>query len=242
LARVNRLTTMGEMAASIAHEINQPLAAIVANANSGVRWLAGKTPNLDEARAALKRIVSDGHRASDIIGSIRATLKEERQPKVVVDVNSLILEVTTLLHDEIERRRVLVQTKFGPIPPILAERVQFQQVMLNLIMNAIEAMSEVDDRPRILGLETELGESNQVLIKVSDTGVGIESKNLEHIFDRFFTTKAHGMGMGLAICRSIIEAHHGQLWAEAGVEQGSTFRILLPAEHSPAHAETIAAE
>jgi PAS domain S-box-containing protein len=228
LAHLTRLTTMGEMAASIAHEINQPLAAIVANAGSALRWLANKTPNLDEARAALKRIVGDGHRASDVIGSIRSMFREDRQQKVPLEVNKLIREVLTLLQDEIERHRVSVRTQLGDIPSVWADRVQFQQVILNLIMNALEAMSDLVDRPRTLHIQSELGETNHVLIKVEDNGNGIDPKNLDHVFDRFFTTKPQGMGMGLSICRSIVEAHQGQLWVERGLAQGSVFRIVLP--------------
>jgi PAS domain S-box-containing protein len=235
LARVQRLTMMGEITASIAHEVNQPLAAIVTNANSGLRWLANKTPDLGEAQTALRRIVSDGHRASEVIGSIRAMFKSGHRPSAYYDVNALIREVLALVNGELQSNKVEAQVELSEgIPRILADRVQLQQVVLNLMMNAIEAMGAVQNGARILGVNSELRDARDILITVKDSGPGIDPQNIDRIFERFFTTKSNGMGMGLSICRSIVEAHNGRLWAEPDVRPGSVFRILLPIDGSPA--------
>jgi PAS domain S-box-containing protein len=229
LARVTRLTTMGELAASIAHEINQPLAAIVANGNAALRWVACATPNLGEVTAALRRIVTDGHRTGQLIGNIRAMLRKNGPEQNPLDVNQLVREVLTLAQSDLENRRVLLQTQLDDdLPQVFADRVQLQQVLLNLIMNAAEAMSSVTDRPRMLRVGTEMDGSRRVLMRVEDSGPGIDSKNIERIFEPFFTTKPHGMGMGLPICRSIIDAHNGHLSASTGVDHGSVFQIVLP--------------
>ena len=233
LVRVTQLSTMGQMAASIAHEINQPLAAIVTNANAGLRWLASKTPDLDEARAALTRIVGDGHRAGKVITGIRAMFRKDEQEKTLLDVNQLIQEVLALVQGDILRKDVSVQLNLMEnLPVVLANRVQLQQVILNLIANALDAMSSVNDRARVLRLKSERkgsAEVAQVLITVEDSGPGIDPEKIGQIFDAFFTTKSDGMGMGLSICRSIIEAHGGRLSALPDVELGSTFHIILPA-------------
>src|SRR5882724_757396 len=229
LARATRFTAMGQMAASIAHEINQPLAAIVANGNAALRWLANTTPDLDEARAALKRIVNDGHRASEVIGSIRAMFKKDSQEKASLDVNQLIREVLVLVHAELQSQRVSVHTELmEDLPLVLADRVQLQQVIMNLIMNAVEAMGSITNRARVLRVKSEVDESNDVLMTVEDSGTGIDPKDINCIFDAFFTTKSHGLGMGLSICRSIVEAHNGRLWASPGVHHGSVFHVALP--------------
>jgi PAS domain S-box-containing protein len=236
LARVQRLTIMGEITASIAHEINQPLAAIVTNANSGLRWLGNKTPDLGEAQSALRRIVSDGHRAGDVIGSIRAMFKNGRRENAYYDVNALIREVLALVHGELESNKVETRVELSEgMPKVLADRVQLQQVVLNLMMNAIEAMGSMQNGgARILGVNSELRDRRDILITVKDSGPGIDPQNIDRIFDRFFTTKANGMGMGLSICRSIVEAHNGRLWAEPDVGPGSVFRILLPVDGAAA--------
>jgi len=235
LARVQRSTMMGEITASIAHEINQPLAAIVTNASSGLRWLGNKTPDLDEAQTALRRIVSDGHRASEVIAGIRAMFRRGERTDAYYDVNALIREVLALLGGELISNKVEAQVELSDdMPKILADRVQLQQVVLNLMMNAIEAMGSVENGARILGVNSELSEGRDILITVKDSGPGIDPANLDRIFDRFFTTKSNGMGMGLSICRSIVEAHNGRLWAEADVRPGSVFRILLPVDGATA--------
>jgi signal transduction histidine kinase len=234
LARVSRLTTMGQVAASIAHEINQPLAAIVANGNAGLRWLAAATPNLDEARAALKRMVKDGHRAGDVIASIRSIFRKGDDGKVPLDVNELIREVLGLVQRELSNGRISVRTElFDGLPKVMANRVQLQLVFRNLISNAIEAMSSVTDRRRVLRVSSEISKSSSVLVAVEDSGTGIDPKDKDRIFDAFFTTKSHGMGMGLSICRSIVEAHGGQLSASPAHPHGSVLEVSLPAAKRP---------
>ena len=230
LARVMQVMAMSEMAASIAHEIKQPLAAIVASSNSAQRWLGMETPDLDKARASLKRIVDSGRHASGVIDGIRLMFKKEGQAKAPLDVNKLVREVLTLVRREVEHQRVSVRTElFGGLPQILANRVQLRQVIVNLIMNAVDAMSAVTDHPRIMRVTTDVHESNSH-ITVEDSGIGIEPNNIDHIFDAFFTTKPHGMGMGLAICRSIIETHGGRLWVSPAQPHGSIFHVLLPTD------------
>jgi PAS domain S-box-containing protein len=234
LANVARLTTVGEMAAAIAHELAQPLAAITANSNAALRWLTRPTPDLDEARAALGHIVNDGHRAADVVGSIRAMFKQDSKERAPVDLKELIQEVITLVHGETERHRITVRAHLDDeLPKLSGHRVQLQQVVLNLIVNAIEAMGSVDDRARILRVAAQVVYPKDLMITIEDSGCGIEPKDIDRIFDRFFTTKSHGIGMGLWICRSIVEAHDGRLWAEPGIRQGSVFRLLLPIPTTP---------
>jgi PAS domain S-box-containing protein len=228
LAQVARLTTMGEMAASIAHEINQPLAAIVANGNAGLRWLANATPDIDEVRATLKRIVSDGHRAGRVIGGVRTMFKKSSQARAAVDINDLVREVLTLVRGELDNRMVTVRTELEQLPQVLVDRVQLQQVILNLITNAIDAMASVDGRPRVLRLRSERHQPGGVMLTVQDSGTGIDKKDMNRIFLPFFTTKSHGMGMGLAICRSVVEAHGGRLTASHGHPCGAVFQVILP--------------
>ena len=228
LAQVARLTAMGEMTASIAHEINQPLAAIVANGNAGLRWLANATPDIDEVRATLKRIVSDGHRAGRVISGVRTMFKKTSQGKLAVDVNDVVREVLALVRGELDNRRVSVRTELEQLPPVTADRVQLQQVLLNLIMNALDAMASVDGRARVLRVRTERHEPGGVMVTVQDSGIGIDKKHIGRIFEPFFTTKSHGMGMGLSICRSIAEAHGGRLMASHGHPYGSVFQVILP--------------
>jgi signal transduction histidine kinase len=231
LARVARLTTMGEMTASIAHEINQPLAAIVANANAGLRWLGNAAPDLGETQAALKRIVTDGHRASEVIGSIRAMFKKDDQAKAPLDVNELIREILALMHGQLESHKVSLRTELThALPQVAANRVQLQQVILNLAMNAVEAMDMVTDRRRVLRICSDPHNPPGVLVRVEDSGTGIAAENINRIFDAFFSTKTSGMGMGLSICRSIIEAHGGRLTAVSAQPHGSVFEVFLPAD------------
>ncbi len=230
LAHVTRVATLGEMTASIAHEINQPLAAIVNNGSACTRWLAGPTPNLEEARHSAALIIADGHRAGEIISRIRALAQKAPPQKDEVNINETILEVAALVRSEAQRNRVSLQTQLAKeVPPILADRIQLQQVILNLIINAIEAMSGVGDGPRELLIGAGKDNSQGVLVTVRDSGPGLDPKTLEHLFTAFYTTKPQGMGMGLAISRSIIEAHGGRLWATVNQLRGATFQFTLPA-------------
>jgi PAS domain S-box-containing protein len=228
LAQVSRQMTVGAMTASIAHEVNQPLGAIVANANAGLRWLARAEPDLDEVHSLLRRIVSDGHRASDVIVSIRAMFEKNHSEMSPVIVNDLVGEVLALVHEELESRQISLQNEMlDGLPRVMAERVQLQQVLLNLVTNAVEAMSSITDRERILAVQSSVCEPDHVLITIEDSGTGIDPNQMDRIFDAFFTTKAHGMGMGLSICRSIIESHGGRLWATARSPHGSMFCVTL---------------
>ena len=229
IGRADRQTTMSEMTASIAHEINQPLSAIITNGQAGLRWLAQTTPNFDEVRKALKRIVDDGQRAGEVISGIRAMFGQTRREKEPVRINDLICDVLALVHANLESQRVVLQMELSSgIPEIAADRVQLKQVLLNLCNNAVEAMGSVSERARVLSVKSQALEPDDILILVGDSGEGIDPKNLGRIFDAFFTTKASGMGMGLAICRSIIEAHGGRLWASPGTVHGTVFYVTLP--------------
>ena len=231
LAHVTRVATLGEMTASIAHEINQPLAAVVNNASACMRWLAGPTPNLEEARHSAALITADGHRAGEIISRIRALAKKAPPRRDRVNINETILEVIALTRSEVHRNRVSLQTRLSSdLPLILGDRIQLQQVILNLIINAIEAMSGVSEGPRELQVGSRKDDSQGVLVDVRDSGPGVDPGSLDHLFTAFYTTKPQGMGMGLAISRSIIEAHGGRLWATANKHSGATFQFTLPAD------------
>jgi C4-dicarboxylate-specific signal transduction histidine kinase len=229
LARVTQLTTMGQMAASIAHEINQPLAAIVANSSAGLRWLGRDPPEVEEARAALKDIADNGHRAGEVIGSIRAMFKKNSHERMLMDLNQLIRDVLAMVDADLRAQRVSVFAELREgLPQVLADRVQIQQVLLNLILNAVEAMRSVSDGERLIKISSDIREISGILVTVEDSGTGIEVNDLERIFDAFFTTKPNGMGMGLSICQSIIESHDGHLWASPGIACGSIFHFALP--------------
>ena len=228
LAHVTRATTMGELTASIAHEINQPLAAVVANANACFRWLASPIPNLDEARDAISRIVRDGNRASDVIRRIRALIKKGDTEKTLLDINEVIQEVVSLTQSEIQKSGVVLKMNLAvDLPRILGDRIQLQQVILNLAINGIEAMNTVTDRPREMVIRSSAQESDKVLVAVQDSGIGLDAQNLQKIFDTFYTTKSQGMGMGLAISRSIVENHGGRLSAVPNDGPGATFQFTL---------------
>ena len=232
LARVARIAIMGELTASIAHEINQPLAAIVTDGGAALRWLAMQPPNLEEAREAMASAIREANRASDVIGRIRALLTKTSPEMRALDINEVIREVLTLTGNELVRGGVTVQTELGgDLPAVLGDRVQLQQVMLNLIMNSIDAMRTVTDRPREL-LITTAEDPNGVLIQVQDSGIGLTAEQADRIFEPFFTTKPEGIGMGLPISRSIVEAHGGRLWATPGHLQGAVFQFTLPKEES----------
>jgi PAS domain S-box-containing protein len=229
LSRATRLTTMGELSASIAHEINQPLAAIINNGNASKRFLASSPPDLDEVKDAVDEIVRDARRASEVLSRIRAMLKSTAPARVQVDVNHEIAEVLELTRHELQRHSVSVQTDLhSNLPTIPADRVQLQQVVLNLVMNGIDAMRMVTDRSRILTVRSQLDDRDNIVVNVADSGVGLDPANRERIFDTFFTTKAEGMGMGLAISNSIVESHHGRLWVEPGSPFGAVFGFALP--------------
>jgi C4-dicarboxylate-specific signal transduction histidine kinase len=229
LAHVARVATLGELTASIAHEVNQPLAAVVTNANACLRWLAGHAPNLDEARQAIARIIRDGHRASDVIGRVRALVKKSPPRQDPLDINEVILEVIALTRSEAQRNRVSLETQLADnVPCIPGDRIQLQQVILNLLVNAIEAMSGVGEGPGQLSVSTCKDESQGIRVIVQDSGPGLDPESLAHLFDPFYTTKPEGMGMGLAISRSIIEAHGGRLWATANGGKGAMFQFTLP--------------
>jgi PAS domain S-box-containing protein len=230
LVHVNRVMTMGELTASIAHEVNQPLAAVVTNANACLRWLAGATPNLGEARQAIERIIRDGNRASDVIGRIRALVKKGNAEKASLDMNEVVQEIVGLIQSEIEKNGASVSLELtADLPRVVGDRVQLQQVILNLVMNGLEAMNAVTDRSRELIIRTKQADIDKVLIAVQDSGMGLQSESLDNLFHAFFTTKPKGMGMGLAISRSIVENHGGRLWAEANCAgNGATFQFTLP--------------
>jgi len=229
LAHVTRLTTMGEMTASIAHEINQPLSGIVSNGSACLRWLAGNPPNLEEARDAARRIVRDGKRAGEVIARIRALAKKGGTPTGKLDINQTIREILALVGDEVKGKGAIVRTQFADdLSPVLGDRVQLQQVVLNLIMNGIEAMSSVEGRPRELVITTRNVEAGQVRVTIQDSGTGLEPQNLEKIFDAFYTTKPAGLGLGLSISRSIVQKHGGRLWATANDGPGTTFQFTVP--------------
>ncbi|MBV9970433.1 MAG: PAS domain S-box protein [Xanthobacteraceae bacterium] len=231
LARVARINRFGAMTASIAHEINQPLAAIVANANAGQRWLSHPEPDLDEVRAALKRIAEDGHRTAELVQGIRAMFKNDAQKRVPLDVNELIREVLALVHKELMEHRIAVFSFLSAdLPQVIADRVQLQQVIMNLVANAIDAMESVTDRPQTLRVKSEMKNDERIMVSIEDSGVGIDPDKMDRLFDSFFTTKPDGMGMGLSICKSIIEAHDGRLWAALAAQHGSIFRFELPIE------------
>lgn len=229
LARVARLTTMGEMAASIAHEINQPLAAVVNNANAGLRWLSNRPPNTEEVRAALTRIASDGERGGSIIESIRAMLKKGVRERSKINLNELIRDVTRLTQGQFQRHGVSIRSDLADdLPSVLADPIQLQQVILNLFMNAAEAMVSISDRERLVCVRSEKHDGGGALITVEDSGPGVEPEDAKRIFEAFFTTKAEGMGMGLAICRSIVESHGGRITVAKAVPQGTVFQVTLP--------------
>lgn len=231
LAHVTRVTTMGALTSSIAHEVNQPLAAVVTNANAALRWLASQPPDIDEVRETLHRILRDGQRAGEVIGRVRALLKKTPIVSMQVDLNTLIEDTIALVHGEVRRHRILVRTELAhDLPPVTGDRVQLQQVILNLLMNGIDAMKKVTDGPRELLISSSLEAAGYVLVAVQDTGAGLEPESSERVFEAFYTTKAEGLGMGLAICRSIIEAHGGRLWAGANDPSGAVFQFRLPSD------------
>lgn len=229
LAHVNRLTTLGELTASVAHEVNQPIAGVVANADAALRWLASRPPKIEEARQALEGIVEDGKRTGEIVTRIRALFKKMPARRERLDINEIILEVVALTRSEVERNDIALHTQLSnDLPIISGDRIQLQQVILNLILNAVEAISAVGKGSRDLNIGTEKDDSKGVHVAVRDSGAGVESKSLESLFEPFYTTKPGGMGMGLSICRSIVAAHGGRVWASRNPGPGATFHFTLP--------------
>jgi PAS domain S-box-containing protein len=233
MAHANRVATMGQLSASIAHEVNQPIAAVITNAQAGLRWLGVLRPNLEEVRQSFSRIVRDGNRAGEVIDRIRALVRRAPPRRAPLDINEAVREVIALAQAEMRRNRIQLQTRLGDgLPHIAGDRVQLQQVTTNLIVNAIEAMSDFSEGPRELTIVSGAGNSTDVFVEVQDTGPGLDPANLDRLFQSFYTTKPNGMGMGLAISRSIVEAHGGQLSAAANQPHGAVFRLTLPVEEA----------
>jgi len=235
LERVTRVTTMGELAASIAHEVNQPLAGVVTSANAGLNWLAANPPNLSKTRETLKRILRDGTRGGEVLARIRALLKRTPPAKTLVGVNQIVRDVLALTAGELRQHHIELSLDRAPtVPAVLGDTVQLQQVLLNLIKNAVEAMSGIANGQRTLRIKSRPGELEgkpAAVVEVSDTGGGFSSTDRSRLFEAFHTTKPQGMGMGLWISRSIIENHHGRLTASSNHGPGATFVIMLPTEN-----------
>jgi len=228
LAHLDRVSMMGELAASIAHEVNQPLSGVVVNANACLRWLAGDSPNLEEARETVRRIVRDGKRAGEVIARIRALATKTATAKERLNMNEAIREVVAFAQDEVRRNRVSLRIELADdLSPVWGDRVQLQQVVLNLVMNGIEAMSRVEERPRELIIRTQNDDAGQVQVTVQDSGTGLDPQSRERMFEAFYTTKHGGMGMGLSISRSIIQNHGGRLWAVANEGPGISLQFTI---------------
>jgi C4-dicarboxylate-specific signal transduction histidine kinase len=229
LAHVTRVTALGELTASIAHEVNQPLAAVIANAEACLRWLDREIPDLAAARRSTEWVINDGNRASEVIRHVRALANKADIEKVPLDINGIVRDVIGLVQRELTSHRVSLRMELAPLlPMILGDRVQLQQVIINLVMNGIEAMQPVTDRPRELAIRSGQDETRQALVSVTDCGVGISADNANRLFNAFFTTKSSGLGMGLSICRSIVEAHGGRLSVFGNAGPGATFQLVLP--------------
>lgn len=229
-----RITTIGQLTASIAHEVNQPLAAVVSNADACVAWLSHQNPNLGEARAAAERTVHGATRASDVIVQIRSLINKTTPERKRVHINEIIEDTVALVNLQGMRNNVSVAIELTPdLPVVFGDRIQLQQVVLNLMMNGIEAMTAVTDRPRKLLIRSQMQDAGQVHVSVQDSGIGVSAEVMARLFEPFFTTRSKGIGMGLPISRSIIEAHGGRLWAESTVSQGSIFQFVLPSADGP---------
>jgi PAS domain S-box-containing protein len=235
LAHVTRVTTLGELTASIAHEVNQPLAAVVTNGEACLRWLSNQPPNIEEARGAVARIIRDGNRASEVIRRLRALTKKTDPQKTPLDINDVVHDVVALVQREVLSHRVRLRFDLdADLPPVFGDRVQLQQVIINLMMNGIEAMAGVTERPRELLIRSRRHEDGHVLVAVQDSGIGIDSEHLDRLFTAFFTTKTDGMGMGLSICRSIVEAHGGEMWVSPNDGPGAIFHFTVQAHQGAA--------
>ena len=232
LAQMNRMSTAGELSAAIAHEIKQPLTGIVTTANAALRWLSRENPDIGRARDAMNKVVAAGHHASDLITNVRGLFGKDTEEKVPTDINKLIRTVLGVVYIDLRKHSIETQVNLSEqLPPVIGNEVQLEQVILNLVMNAIESMGSAAES-RVLSLKSESTEHNTVLVSIADTGSGIDIANLNRIFQPMFTTKARGMGMGLSICKSVIESHHGRIWVSAGVPRGSVFYFELPVYQS----------
>jgi C4-dicarboxylate-specific signal transduction histidine kinase len=230
LVRVSRVTTLGELTASLADEVNQPIAAAITSANTCLRWLRSDHPDLEGARAAAVRILKDATRAAEIISRIRLLFKKGTPQRVLVDVNEVIREIIVILWSEATRYDILVRTELAAdLPQVMGDRVQLQQVLMNLMMNSIDAMKDVDGTRELI-MRSQRAENEQLIVSVSDTGVGLPPQQADQIFNAFFTTKLHGAGMGLSISRSIVESHGGRLWTVDNAPQGASFYFTLPSK------------
>jgi C4-dicarboxylate-specific signal transduction histidine kinase len=227
LTYMDRRASAEQRSATLAHEVNQPLAGIATRASAALRWLRMEKPDLEKAQTALEGIVAASHRASDIIANVRAMFKKEPSERVSTDINQIILTVRSIVRVELQQHRVNLQTQLNEqLPTVLGDKVQLQQVVLNLVMNGIEAMDLV--RPRVLKVQTDQANPGMVRVSIEDTGTGIDPSNIDRVFKPYFTTKANGMGMGLVICRSIIENHGGRIWVSPRANGGSIFQFELP--------------
>jgi C4-dicarboxylate-specific signal transduction histidine kinase len=241
LTYMNRSAAAGQLSASIAHEVLQPLTGITTRASAGLRWLRAETPNLEKAGAAFEQIVIAGHRASDIVTSVRAMFRKDTSERLPVDINEIIRAVLAIVRIDLQKNDVALQTQLDErISVVEGNNVQLQQVVLNLVMNAIEAMQSV--RHRVLKVKSEQSKPDIVHVSIEDTGAGIDPSNLNRVFSPLFTTKERGMGMGLSICHSIIESHNGRIWVSPGVTGGSIFEFELPAKFDQHHADAVAAQ
>ena len=229
LARISRVMSAGQFASWIAHEINQPIAAIVTNGDAALRWMARETPDLEEVEAAIRRIIRDASRAASVVDVTRAMLMKDKPDFCDVDLNQVLEEALILTQAEQRRSQVSVQTSVAAnLPSVKGNRVQLQQVVLNLVLNGIDAMKSIEGRPRVLFVKSEVTHSGDILVLVEDSGIGIDPANVEQLFEHYFTTKPFGMGLGLPISRSIVEAHGGRLWASPAAVNGAAFRFTLP--------------
>jgi C4-dicarboxylate-specific signal transduction histidine kinase len=235
LAHANRVVTIGQLTASIAHEVNQPIGALITHAHAALRWLEAEPPDLAESRQALHEIIKDGRRASDVIGRIRALIKKKPTQIDVLDINELVMETLALTRGEILRNGVSKETDLASdLPPIRGDRVQLQQVIVNLVMNAVEAMSNVDAGRRKLQIVTGKDGDNQIFVTVRDSGPTLKPEALDRFFEAFYSTKSSGMGIGLSVCHSIVEAHGGRIWATGNSPHGAILRIVLPVSEKAA--------
>jgi C4-dicarboxylate-specific signal transduction histidine kinase len=227
LTQLNRIATAGELSAAIAHEIKQPITGMVTMANAALRWLSRESPDIGRARDALNKVVAAGHQTSDIVTNIRGLFGKSTQEKIPTDVNKLIKTVLGLVYIDLRKHCIESQVNLSKrLPPVIGIEMQLEQVILNLVMNAIESMNSQE--PRVLSIKSEITEHNGVRVSIADTGSGIDPADLNRIFKPMFTTKARGMGMGLSICKSIIESHNGRIWMTAGAPRGSIFQFELP--------------
>jgi signal transduction histidine kinase len=240
LARITRTLTVGELATSMAHELNQPLAGVVTNAEAALRWLGGNTPKLQETKKSLAMIVRDANRASDVIKRVREFLKKESPDAVSLDLNETIREAISLTRSELEKNEIAIRVELSSaLPPVRGDQAQLRQVILNLISNAREAMASITNRSRELVVTSQKPPEDGALIAVRDSGIGINPKDVDRVFDAFFTKKPMGMGMGLSLSRSIVEAHSGRIWVERNEGPGVTVRFSLPAETAGEHSSDV---